>query len=73
MAKNPHKLTYSIEEAAEFLEITTKEVMKLTTGGHLTQYSDKGRKYYLGGGLDAIKNETQNLLRKIQEQNFICA
>jgi len=66
------KLTYSIEDAAKFLEITEPEVSLLTFKGHLVLYANKGRKYYLGGALDAIKDEAKKLVQNAKNENLIC-
>ncbi len=49
------KLKYSPAEAAIFLEITLESLESLTTRGKIRQQVYRGKRYYLGGELDAAK------------------
>lgn len=50
-----HKLKFTPEEAAKFLGITEEHLALLSSKGSIRQCQNKGKRYYLGGELDAAK------------------
>lgn len=49
------KSTYTLAEAAEFLNITEKRLVELTSAGQIRIQSYQRRSFYLGGELDAAR------------------
>ena len=58
------KLTFSLPEAADFLNISTGEMKLLTARGHIKRYKDSKKEYYLAGALDEIKPRVEQLLKE---------